>query len=607
MLCCSGYSFARPPAESEPADADTLEAIEQPAPAATNSHDSAWWDNELRTAVAHVRTAHPDLAAALEQAHTLDETGRGEAYSQVIAWCMQPSDERRDRADIEALLTRWYAREPSDVAARQIPERLLAPARSLDDGLPHEVQTLSSAFWGCRTAARLWKDPDISAQRSAELAALLETAVREPLDRSLEATELENQCVAALARRYYAALPRTAAEHPIQTDPENSSHRWERLAGQADDVLRRTADEPNNPDILLQQALDRTYLATLACALAQGEEAAATFQELESQGPARLAIHAGPWPARPAEPFVTPYPVSSAMVIQQHIDSLADVREVEGRMTLLRLIANAADTLRDIDPESGQKLAAYLLQPKSDEEHRQLLSHVARLARWNAVSLGLADQLAEAAGSGSQRQDVLGSILGNDIPLNTAEDRRRARRQLLQTVLVKLSAAAETADARLRAIDQGSRAMRDLYCVQARLLRVPAETYASAQYPSAVLGAMISHLAGQLDTRQVTTEQRQLLDTLPNQLVAIDFVAENDLLYTTMLQRIWLQILDMYMAQRFPEKALAARGIVTETQESQASQDRVFVQLRDLEAGLLRLWMLYRPEEEVALPGAKDV
>ncbi len=114
------------------------------------------------------------------------------------------------------------------------------------------------------------------------------------------------------------------------------------------------------------------------------------------------------------------------MVIQQHIDSLADVREVEGRMTLLRLIANAADTLRDIDPGSGQKLAAYLLQPKSDEEHRQLLSHVARLARWNAVSLGLADQLAEAAGSGSQRQDVLGSILGNDIPLNTAEDRRRA-------------------------------------------------------------------------------------------------------------------------------------------------------------------------------------
>ncbi len=42
----------RPPAESEPADADTLEAIEQPAPAATNGHDSAWWDNELRTAVA---------------------------------------------------------------------------------------------------------------------------------------------------------------------------------------------------------------------------------------------------------------------------------------------------------------------------------------------------------------------------------------------------------------------------------------------------------------------------------------------------------------------------------------------------------------------------
>jgi ribosomal protein S27E len=477
----------RPPVAHEPADADTQEVIERPAPAVTNSHDSAWWDNELQTAVANVRTAHPDLAAALEQAHSSDE-----------------------------------------------------------------------------------------------------------LDRSLETTQLENECAATLARRYDAALPRTAAEHPIRTDQEESSHRWDRLAGQADGVLRRTGDERDNPDILLPQALDHTYLATLACALAQGEEAAATFQELESQDPARLAIHDGPWPARPAEPFVTPYPVSSAGVIQQHIDSLANLREVAGRMTLLRLIANAADTLRDIDPGSGQKLAAYLLQPKPDEEHRQLLSHVAELARWNAVRLGLADQLAEAAGSGSQRQDVLRGILGNDIPLNTAEDRHRARRQLLQTVFVRLSDAAETGDARLRAIDQGSRAMRDLYRVQARLLRVPAETYASAQYPSAVLEAMISHLAGQLDTLQVTTEQRQLLDTLPHQLVAVDFVAENDLVYTTMLQRIWLQVLGMYVAQRCPGMAIAARGIVAETQASQASQDGMFAQMRDLEAGLLRLWMLYR-------------
>ena len=40
--------------------------------------------------------------------------------------------------------------------------------------------------------------------------------MQEPLDHALEAAPLENQCVAALARRYCAALPQTAALDPAQ-------------------------------------------------------------------------------------------------------------------------------------------------------------------------------------------------------------------------------------------------------------------------------------------------------------------------------------------------------------------------------------------------------
>ena len=51
------------------------------------------------------------------------------------------------------------------------------------------------------------------------------------------------------------------------------------------------------------------------------------------------------------------------------------------------------------------------------------------------------------------------------------------------------------------------------------------------------------------------------------------------------------------IVSRLPDKSLAAHAIVAETLARQASLDRVFMQLRELETGLLRLWMLLRQQE----------
>ena len=144
-------------------------------------------------------------------------------------------------------------------------------------------------------------------------------------------------------------------------------------------------------------------------------------------------------------------------------------------------------------------------------------------------------------------------------------------------------------------------------CVQARLLHVPAETYASAPSVSAVLRDMITHVGGQLETARLNDQQRQQRDAWPSQLVAADFVADNDLQYTVMLQRIWLQVLGLHAAQCVPAQATAADTVVAETLSSHAVRGQIFDQLFDLEAGLLRLWMLWRPDAERAVPGARDV
>ena len=118
--------------------------------------------------------------------------------------------------------------------------------------------------------------------------------------------------------------------------------------------------------------------------------------------------------------------MSAEIVVRQHIEALADAQLMDGRLTLLRLIAKATDTLADIDLDSGQKLATYLLQPKVAEEHRQLLPLVPKFAQWNAVRLGLADQLVTATASDTERQDVLRSVLGPSVALQTVEDRQLA-------------------------------------------------------------------------------------------------------------------------------------------------------------------------------------
>ena len=184
----------RPPAATTPVDSDPPSATGEVESVTVPSPQSVWWDDQLQTAVAHVRAAHPDLTAALERAQAADETQRGEAYAQVIAWCVQPPSEQADLADIQSLLTSWYTREPSDVAARRIPELLLAPARRTRAWLASRSPARVGGVLGLSYRRPHVEGPRTSPPRSTELAALLEAVVREPLDRGREVVQLENQC-----------------------------------------------------------------------------------------------------------------------------------------------------------------------------------------------------------------------------------------------------------------------------------------------------------------------------------------------------------------------------------------------------------------------------
>ncbi len=375
--------------------------------------------------------------------------------------------------------------------------------------------------------------------------------------------------------------------------------RWKHVDRLVADLLGRRRVDNTNPDVLIQETLELVYAATLACALTRGESAGPTFDELQSKGPTRLALSGGPWSAVETGEYRSPYPVSKTAVLQSNITKLASSKDVTQRLALLNLIVNQADEVPDIDPASGQLLADYLVQFKADgTEHERILPHVKRLAQWNSVRLGLADQILDITGRDGQFQEVLGQLFDAEVSLATQEARDQVRQRLLVGVLSSLSEVPFTEDPKYSVFDEGSQAIRELYAQQAKLLDVPRENYQAATRGSDVVVALVNHLAAQLNSAKLDAADKALLAELSYQSKALDFVTDTDLQYTAAVQRLWLRVLALYIIAQRPESATAVRQILTESTAAQSTQPRVFEQLRDVQTSLLQLWMQLRPSFE---------
>jgi hypothetical protein len=130
----------------------------------------------------------------------------------------------------------------------------------------------------------------------------------------------------------------------------------------------------------------------------------------------------------------------------------------------------------------------------------------------------------------------------------------------------------------------------DAYSAQLRALGAPPPKEAAS--PAALVRAEIDHWSERVSKQTLTPEDRQLLESMPHQLAAVDYVAATDLQRTILLERTLLQVLEIAAHQRRPQSSTAAASLRDELRARDRQATELASQLRDGQRALAGMWRL---------------
>jgi hypothetical protein len=393
-------------------------------------------------------------------------------------------------------------------------------------------------------------------------------------------------------------VPQRVREALGVKSPVSGRQRWKQLTGLIDERPVAGAEQPVVER--LQSLSDIAHAGTLACALGRGESGYATFDELFAAGPVALSS-SGTAPARGRDP-ATPRRVPSSLVqsVLVNIANLSDTRNrSRGSAPLyLRNVATIAPQVPDLPREPAEQLARYLLSGKTDAEHQAVLQHAHTVTRWSNVRLALADQVLETNTNRQRVVEVLAGVLGRDVGVDDdTKWRQRLRDSLLLDVIQALAFAAPPAHGSERIYDDLADVLRETYTTRARLSGVPSDQYASAATATDVLRLMIETNATRTGRNPGSggAAGGSIADWA-EQLAAIDYVAENDLQKTVLLQRLWLRGLAARMTHSGEIPAGEGTRLLAELTDADRQAVDLIQQLADGERTHQQLWLLRRSE-----------
>ncbi len=229
-------------------------------------------------------------------------------------------------------------------------------------------------------------------------------------------------------------------------------------------------------------------------------------------------------------------------------------------------------------------MAKYLLTIRTNAELEEILPKIAPMVKSRVMLLALADRI-DLDAEQQATEAVVGRLL--DQPLRFAKDdpwRLTCRKLLLRRML--------SMDATANPGNQAAHYIRNLYAEQAVLLGLDPANVKAMPRPSQVLEKMIEHVAATLGKAPLAKEDGEYILRIQDQLLVARFLAQNDLEHHALLQRVWIRVLPLYLAQTRPQRAEPMRQVRQELAQADRLSRTVLDQLRSGEDKILRVWTI---------------
>ena len=372
----------------------------------------------------------------------------------------------------------------------------------------------------------------------------------------------------------------------------SAGDRWSWLSQSAQTALAGLQSVAEPDERTLRETLALAHFATLACALSRQEAGIAAFDELREKGipDFTAGVPLSDSSAISGRGRVTGSPTSIKNVIDQL--GKKDRGFAYRVKSLESLAAMAPDQPRPV-PAEAAKLAAYLFSKKPDAEHARVVPLLSSLRRWPHLRLALADALDSGLELKREHlQELLSQVLAEPVSVGGGQAGRDAVRvRLLQSVLRNLNSAAGGRVEAFNAYDAAATALAKNYRQQAELLGATPEEGSGSDRASQWLRSLIQQRAGQTAKEDAASKLRA--EELAPRLTAIEYLATDDLQHTVLLEREWIALLSSAIAQQHPDRKEPAQAVVEELRAADRQSANVVAQLRDGQAALLKLWLLW--------------
>ncbi len=403
---------------------------------------------------------------------------------------------------------------------------------------------------------------------------------------------------AGLPQTQYADAMRTALGG-VATPEANNRARWLKLDSRAATEL---ANLPTDDDVAqVRSVAELAWHTNLALALAAPRSNPGQFD---------LWLAAGkPWNNTSTNDEEEPPPRDSLIpftsdrlsrdqqdTFDRYVHELGDWQRVEEprRASYLRGIAQVAPRLNDIPPSQARSLSIYLLAQKGDGEQRTILENASAL-KWKQLRLALADGVERSKLAAEPLRRLVIVFSGQEIP-EIETNRAAARQALLRSVALELSSPT-TGNAqadRANELDRWAGELATLFRERARLLGATPSELENATTASEFLRLCALHLAPAGESAIRGSGTQSAGDDSARLIESADSLGQSDAQRTVILQRamIFRSLADV--ARRNPEQHASGAKLVDAYLHRTATAKSAVTQLRDGEATLLSLWMLWK-------------